>query len=139
MTTELNKIFTVATSGTLLRRLALLSVSLIGNHIALFVQSGCSGQCPPCVNNYSSNLSSTHGTYQGRTIFNVYVDTTWGASQSQVAGAAQTAMTAWNNEQDPNSCNGRPYINFWLQPTTSSAAADITITEGALPRACGST
>lgn len=139
METKPKKVLTAAGSGTLLWRLALLSASLLGSRSGLLAQSGCSGQCPPCANNYSSNLSTTHGTYQGRTIYNVYVDTTWGASQSRVANAAQTAMTAWNNQMDPNSCNGRPYINFWFQPTTSSAAADITITEAPLSRACGNT
>jgi hypothetical protein len=126
-----------AIDRTSLRAAGLLSLALLLGPAALRAQSGCSGQCPPCANNYSSNLSTTHGTHQGRVNYNVYVDTTWGASQPQVANAAQTAMTAWNNQQDPNSCNGRPYINFWLQPTSSSAAADITITEKSTSYACG--
>ena len=94
----------------------------------LCAQSGCSSQCPPCENNFISGIQG-HGSYQGRTIYNVYVDTSWGASQPTVSQNAQTAMTAWNNQMDANSCYGRPYINFWLQPTGTSSLADITITE----------
>ena len=87
----------ISISRTSLRVIAALSLSLFAEHGSILGQSACSGQCPPCANNYASNLSGAHGKYQGRTIYNVYVDTTWGASQTAVANAAQTAMTAWNN------------------------------------------
>lgn len=86
----------------------------------LSAQTACSGQCPPCANNYSSNIY-TANTQNGRQVYLVYVDTTWGTSQAQVASADQTAMKAWNDTPDPNSCNGRPYINFYFNPTPTSA------------------
>ena len=104
------------------------------------VQGQCTSQCPPCKDNFTP--ISDHGQYNGRNLVYVFIDSSWdnppgsGQTDTNVYNAVSDAITAWNNTRDANSCNGRPYINYWLQLNQGNgSAADIKVVKGATPGA----
>lgn len=102
----------------------------------LLAFSQCATSCPPCFNNESPG--SGHGTYNQRTLLNVFIDGSWGnPTNTNVWNGVNDAINKWNNAADQNSCYGRPYINYWFQINQQdSSQADVVVTSGNL-QSCG--
>lgn len=120
----------------------ILSICLLHSVGSLTAQ--CSNQCPPCANNVPAPTG--HGQSHQRTLLYVFIDSSWDnppgshVTNTTIYNAVNDAINNWNNTPDANSCNGRTYINYWLQLNQQSGSqADILIKQGSVARACGST
>lgn len=103
-------------------------------------QGQCSSQqCPPC-NTAFTPYSATHGKNNGRTIVNIYVDTSWyagGVIDPGLESALTNAISMWNSATDPNNCWGMNTLAYWLEQTYSAAQGDIKIIKGNTNGVCG--
>lgn len=127
-------------------QLAIYLLAILASMSAVFVHAQCSGQCPPCNNGYPGVAPVGHGQSNGRTILNVFIDSSWDTAPGShvtntvIYNATNDAINAWNNTQDPNGCSGSNNIGFWLQLNQANQSqADITISQGPLSKACGNT
>ena len=94
--------------------------------------SQCAGQCPHC-NQYTGYDRTGHGTQNSKTIYNVFIDSTWddspGHTTPVVYNGVSDAINAWNSKQAASSCYGGNTIPYVLQLNQGggTAQADIVI------------
>lgn len=109
----------------------LLSAKPVIAVLAVFLLSPASAQlCPPCAKDISKPAGS--GTESGRTILNVWLDSSWGTPPPQIIrDGLDQAMSNWNTKT-----SGGQTMCYKFKDSPSASAADIVIVKSSTPT-CG--